>query len=267
MERKDDRNTPRRQHRIDQILDVVANRKPDLLVCAGDFLKNKSDLQVIANYQTILSGKTKIVTDYDVRKGKKKNNGGIPSPLYLIEPSGKVTQIARQCASRSREFSTKHGPKTRKIVKCFKTNEATRVFKVKNITCSCLVCGEINFFAYKINSSRVHPRDKVFGNHYDAVRLIVNPTHDRMGDSWGALTAKRKYLSRPLSYHKRCYVSTSNWEIRKPTKTNSITGVTHKQTPHATNLHTVYVDGNQKNLARIHNSTRMMEYRKVNVRL
>ena len=274
IRREAGRNPSNRPCPIKEILYVVTQHKPDLLLCAGDFLKENTDLNTLAGNKAISCANTVIVVDYDIGKGKSKTKGS-GNPLFLIEPGGKVSKLATQCVACANDFSALENPsvpRNANVLTCFNNQLSNRIFTVNNIKCSCLLCGEINFFAYsKKNNPCVQSRFGTFSKHYDAVQLIVNPTHDRMGDHGGLLTAKRKYLSRPLNGRKRCYVSASNWDAKKL----SAQGHRYSQRPDANNLHTVYVADNAKHGGRKDRkktlcttcTTKMVEYREVEITL
>ncbi|QKR99661.1 hypothetical protein F9288_08400 [Sphingomonas sp. CL5.1] len=92
--------------------------------------------------------------------------------------------------------------------------------------------GEIHRFGRQSFATMDEARDPECEAAITAADIIVNPSHDRMGNA-GMLHAKRCLLSAPAGRkHPRIYVSCSNWN------TDTANGA---QSPSPT-LHTVYVD-------------------------
>lgn len=86
-----------------------------------------------------------------------------------------------------------------------------------------------------------------------AADVVINPTHDRMGNA-GKLGAKRRLLSRALEYRNRVYVSCSNWEVCGDSKRGGIQNVTDT-------LHTIYTSGTPVSGAQIADGSFGFAYR------
>lgn len=243
MERKGGLNQPIGDARMKAIMNVVSQHKPDLLVCAGDYFQNEQEIKQFLHEEIFKECRTMVVADYK------------HGPLYLFDHGKCLRVLATQVIGTAKEARDQSN------IESFITQLSNRTFSVGGVTCSCLCCGEINFFQGRKTVQPVGG-DESIRKHFNSVQLIVNPTHDRMGNC-GTLNAKRAYLSQKSNGRKRCYVSASNWDIQKKT----VKGRYIKQTKNSNTLHTVYVSGEKTSMERVKLDCPFIEYREVMVNL
>ncbi|MEM6474596.1 MAG: hypothetical protein AAF687_00365 [Pseudomonadota bacterium] len=93
-----------------------------------------------------------------------------------------------------------------------------------------LICGELNIVQGRHHPKHICPDVRAAMMQAD---IIVNPTHDRMGNG-GTLRAKRAMLSKRYRDRDRLYVSCSNWDI---------SGIDRDRQQPSPTLHTVYRSG------------------------
>src|SRR6185312_3274031 len=138
-----------------------------------------------------------------------------------------------------------------------------KTFRAGNLVISCLCCGEINAIRGRKEPDFVS-RD--VGAWLKKADIILNPTHDRMGNH-GTLAAKRKGLSKPgLGGRPRAYISVSNWNSEPVSKLPD-RRPKPRQNPAQPYLHTVYLNGHRREdlKSRTTDPGRRYEYREINL--
>jgi hypothetical protein len=164
--------------------------------------------------------------------------------MYFIDAEGRATRLGAQVFARSEQASPEIAQQLYQIL-------PDRSFEVGGKKCFALCCGEINLLA---------GRDDVqfrFGEAAPAIAaadIVLNPTHDRMGNA-GTVLAKREFLS-SLGNRSRAYVSASNWNL----KTRS-----GAQRQDSRTLHSVFVNGNELEMSRVAHSADRYEYREAQI--
>lgn len=246
MERRTHINQPPFKIRRDKILQAAQEHDLDLLVCSGDFL-DKKHLSTLPNALASIGSSVKVVVDTDGQtkkiKSTKKNTAPISygQDLFLVEAGQMPQKLAKQVLVLSNQLRPPQSLKAQQIANSLFTQLGHRSFIVKGKEVSTMICGEINFYTRTRATGRVALFDRNWvsiSQHFDAADIIVNPTHDRMASNRGALESRRSYLSRTLKGRKRCYISSSNWDIRKA-KQNS--NGHFKQTHKARGNQTIYI--------------------------
>lgn len=237
LERYNYRSTPCPKDRLATIVAEVRQAKPDLLICAMDFLGSQADVLTLAAQLATFPHCTTVVVDAvpphpQPKIGKKKAGMKKQSPLMVIEPHQSPRILARQVIAEASE-------------KCAVTYAALlqqldiRKVKVKGRLVSCLCCGEINF----LTQSRAGGQPffdtclPQVARHFADTDIIVNPTHDLMLARPHITQAKRRYLSRRIKGRSRCYISVSNWDTTRRGQKKTVQ-----------DLHTVYVNRQQQRL-------------------
>jgi hypothetical protein len=201
------------KNRAQILAKVIREHEPDLLVCSGFTIGTSEEMTVIKEATKVT--KSVVVIEYD-----KGSNNRKP----FVVSGGTSRKLGEQIIGESGEFEDKQD--AAENIAELKKQFLNREFFVGGLKCFVLHCGEINFLEGR---NDVKYRDKEIGTRIDQVDIVINPTHDRMGNA-GTLIAKRKFLSRPVDGKSRCYVSASNWNTSRGQK------------PSPT-LHTVYVNG------------------------
>ena len=99
-----------------------------------------------------------------------------------------------------------------------------------------------------------HFVDERIGAWLDHADIVVNPTHDRMGNG-GTLKAKRKFLSsRGAGGRSRLYISVSNWNGEPLGKKGK--RAKPRQSPNARTLHTAVSEWSKANSQDAHYRSR-----------
>lgn len=237
------------------ILQMSSTRHLDLLVCAGWSVENHSDVVAIAEAISHLNSSTHIIveTQYDRLprdEGKQTYHVG-----NLILPSGDILRLGKQIFTQARDL---RGPAGQSVLQEFDISLDRRRGCVGNKGLMFLCCGELNVLQGR---NVVRCMSKSAAEQLDAADIIVNPTHDLMGNH-GTVIAKRKFLSRSISGRDRIYVSASNWDhagYSIDVQGNKIPR--RKQRPGSNMLHTVFFNGRQQEMDRICDGSQGIVYR------
>jgi hypothetical protein len=240
------------KERLDCIVHVVSKFKPHLLVCAGDALASKADLNKLSHNEQITRSRTTIVIE-------------VEGSIYILRRGTKTSKGKEQVFAVSSEVrgEGEDATSTRKI---FERELANRVFKVKNKSVLVLNCGEINILS---GFKQVRCESRECEEAISRADIIVNPTHDLMGNG-GILSAKRKYLSRRVDARNRLYVSSSNWNTRKKRKRKNKEIYYICQKRDAPTLHDYFLSGKQlkiKDHIERHSEDPRFEYRQAEIDL
>ncbi|PCH75206.1 MAG: hypothetical protein COC12_01640 [Rhodobacteraceae bacterium] len=242
--------------RIAIIETAARDSSPDILLAAGYSLQTADDMEPLAERLSALNWDGLLVAEV------MDYQGDLPR---LVEIGGTRCDLSGHCVvvwSRAngwhvlgRQFFTqsaqvKAGKKT--IVKLFEETLKDRVVEFRGHKIGVLICGELNAVQGRDNVTALTPE---IGNWLDGLDIILNPTHDRMGNG-GTLNAKRKWLSSPQNDHPRIYVSSSNWNTHKPWK-NAKGFITQSRSTDT--LHTVFCGG--ENVAQKNHPYENFEYR------
>ena len=231
LERYNYRDVPRPKDRLAAIIAEVRKAKPDLLVCAMDFLGSQADVTVLATQLAKFPHRTTVVVDAvpphrQLKTGRKKGSLKKRSPLMVIEPHQSPRELARQLIAEASEKSvaTYTGLVQQLDI---------RNVQVNGKVVSCLCCGEINFLTLSRAGGQpfFDSRFPVVTQHYDRADIILNPTHDLMMARPWITEAKRRFLSRQIKGRSRCYLSVSNWDTKRRGQKRTVP-----------ELHTVYVN-------------------------
>jgi hypothetical protein len=129
---------------------------------------------------------------------------------------------------------------------------SNRSFSVDGKQCFALCCGELNCLAGR---DKVEFRFSETAPHLTKADIILNPTHDRMGNA-GTVLAKRRFLSSPEGNRSRAYVSSSNWNLS--TRAGA-------QRQDSRTWHSAFVNGAELKMNRIASSSNEYEYREVTI--
>jgi hypothetical protein len=218
-----DRQTLNGSARRKCIADAAHRFSPDLLVCAGDSLISYGDVVALSRDDQLRNLRTIILVEVSneskggksiEKKGRKvpRKTGGFRSRIFILR-RGKIKPLGGQMFGESSEVMGA-GPAALDLRKRFENELTNRLFKVKGKSAVVLCCGEINILRGR---NTVRCESETCEHILDAADIVLNPTHDRMGNA-GTLRAKRKFLSRKIGGRKRLYVSSSNWNTAKRQK-------------------------------------------------
>ncbi len=213
------------KERVRLIATAVEAYQPDLLVTAGYAVHTRHHLDQVVALLANSINRTTVITEvhYD---GKRRRSLGRQHAMWAIFPDGELHRFGRQSFATMDEA---RDPDHKGLGR-FRRNLERRTVQLDDRTVFALCCGELNIVGGRNKPAFIDPECEAA---ITAADIIVNPTHDRMGNA-GTLHAKRSLLSAPLGRkHPRIYVSCSNWN------TDTANGA---QAPSPT-LHTVYVDG------------------------
>jgi hypothetical protein len=215
----------RPEERVRLIRAAVRRYGPTLLLTAGHALERRCHLKQLAAALAEDRFGTTVVTEvhHDGNRPAKRLSG---HALYAVFQDGSWTRLGRQVFAKRQETVGSQGWR----VPLFVDRLERRIITVSGWRVLALGCGEINAVQGRANARFIHPR---IGETFDAVDVILNLTHDRMGRA-GLLDAKRRFLSKAREGELHAYVSCSNW--------NLCTDSGIPQYPSAT-IHTCYING------------------------
>ena len=211
--------------RVRLILAAASSYQPDLLVTAGHAVHSLHQLDRLATLHREEKTSTTIVTEVLNDRGHPALE---PHAMWAVAADGTKHRFGQQRFARRSEVNDLDGAR----VINFEHDIRSRSLALEDWNVFALICGEIN-----IVEGRTSPRyvSSVAEAAIMAADVVINPTHDRMGNA-GTLDAKRRLLSRTSDDDRnRVYVSCSNWEICGDSKgrTQNVTDT----------LHTVYAAG------------------------
>lgn len=212
--------------RVRLILAAVEAYEPDLLVTAGYAVHSRKQLPRLAEALREDEPDTLVVTEVH-HDGRPQRSPGQSHAMWAVYGDGDLHRFGRQAFARSREVKADDERRLTKL----RGKLAHRSIPLGDLSVFGLCCGELN-----IVQGRTTPRfvDPEVGAAILAADIVINPTHDRMGNA-GMLAAKRRFLSQPgPDGRARAYVSCSNWEAC------GLNGRVQRPSP---TLHTVYVAG------------------------
>lgn len=223
------------------IIDALSVHQPDVLLTAGHSLHDDDDRQELATGLQDLGWSGLLFVEV-------KNHGGSPAfltgasdnglsqhCLFAWTKEGGWLRLGRQYFTTSQQARDES-----ERVGAFVQNLHHREVEFAGRRFGALICGEINAL---VGRNKVQALDPRIEQWIHGLNVIVNPTHDLMGNG-GTLLAKRTWLSAK----ERIYISASNWNSAKERRTK--TGQrTIKQKREARTLHTLFVNGEVSPLA------------------
>ncbi len=216
----------RPSERVRLILAAAEAYDPDLLVTAGHAIYSMKQLERLAREYRNLGGTGAIVTE--VLDDGDEAVEGRTHAMYAVTCDGGIRRFGRQLFARSSELAD---PAAGRLA-AFVEQLPQRTIALGEWNVFALVCGELNIIQGRETPAyrSVNAEEAII-----AADVVINPTHDRMGNA-GTLDAKRRLLSRASDDGRnRIYVSVSNWEACGNDKGRI-------QYPSPT-LHTVYASG------------------------
>jgi hypothetical protein len=223
-----------------RIRDIGIHYKPDLLVCAGHSLIENEELTHVEEI-SVKVPETSVLVEVQNDQAAASEKSAHPNrslhAMYAITSAG-TRRLGSQVFVNSAEVQGKSEFREAELREQFNEALPNRKFAVGNHSCMAICCGEINLLQGR-NDVTVRWPEVI--ESLKSVEIIVNPTHDRMGNA-GTLIAKRQFVSGSLDQQSRCYVSVSNWNLITRSgaqKSNSPT------------LHTVFVGGKSVRMERI----------------
>jgi hypothetical protein len=172
------------------IVEIIKNRRPSLLLCAGWTVPTNLNLNDIIT----VTRQVKTVVVLETTS---------PTPVYF--------RIAGGCAIRMGEqfFSTREDTEDESLPRRLANAVLERSFAFGQRDALLLNCGEVMVVRGRNHVEFHGSMPQILR---DAVRapavMILNPTHTRMGNC-GTVKAWREYLSSGG----RVYVSASNWDV------------------------------------------------------
>jgi len=213
--------------RVNYIVSLAEDNKPDLLACAGWSLDSLEDLDALIEKSKNIKQTTFLVEVHH------DSDGHVDGHVMYAVNGGQSSRLGLQFFATSGELNYSQGNER---LGALEKSVESRAFKIGNKTAFALCCGELNVLRGRDN---VICRSSIINSSLCSVDIIVNPSHDRMGNG-GTLKAKRKYLSCLGERNPKISVSISNWNVCKP---YGLKGKTMKQTQDSDTLHTVYQNG------------------------
>jgi len=247
------------EERLECIVEAIEKFKPNLLVCAGWSLETDENLGELR-----INPRVKQWKGYAVIEVQKPSanclDPALPHRMFVLNPEGNVQSLGPQIFSRSSEMNGALGECRNKLLL---DHKGEKTFHAGSLTVSCLCCGELNAIRGREEPKYVC-RD--VGEWLDKADIILNPTHDRMGNP-GTLDEKRKFLSQQgLGGRPRAYISVSNWNSR-PVRKSPDRRPKPRQNPDQPYLHTVYLNGYLREdlKSRTTDASRRYEYREINL--
>lgn len=212
--------------RVKHIVSLAKMNLPDLLACAGWSIDSLNDMKKIENESKSLKTTFLVEVQHDL-----DHLHNTPSHVMYAITGGTSKRLGPQFFATSGELSSACGDE---LLSAFEKNAEDRMFIVKNKLAFALCCGELNVLKGR---NSVSCRSKIIESKLNSADIVINPTHDRMGNG-GTLKAKRKYLSNSKEKESKTSISISNWNISKPVKNKIM-----KQSQTSPTLHTVYHNG------------------------
>ena len=227
--------------RADIIFDSLKAHKPDFMSTAGHSLDTKKDLESLAKRigkDIDIKSVTLVEVQHDTKP--KKHDVILEHVMYVIYPDGNIDDLGPQYFSLSDHMDGDDGPMLRDE---FEKNINNRMFSVGGKKFIALCCGELNILKGK--KGTVSCRSTIVEKALAESDIIVNPTHDLMGNS-GIIDAKRKFLSKKPN---QVAISISNWNTKSEQNCkNSPTGKQIKKfKSNIDTLHTLYIGGSKQN--------------------
>jgi hypothetical protein len=213
------------RERVRLIIAAAESYGPDLLVTAGHAIDTIEDLLDLAEQHRELEGSTAIITEV---LNDPVDPTLEPHSMWVVTVEGGIHRFGQQIFGRRQDVDDLD----KGSIARFERALADRAFALPDWNIFALICGEIN-----IIEGRNEPRfvSKAAKATIMAADVVINPTHDRMGNA-GTLDAKRRLLSIPSEDERnRVYISCSNWEICG-NDSGRVQNVTET-------LHTVYAAG------------------------
>lgn len=235
------------------IIDRATTRQLDLLVCAGWSAETRGDVKSIAGEIQSRGSSSYIIVEsqFDRLPG---DNGEEYHIVYMIDPKGDITTLGRQIFVSAKQIQGKEG---QDVLEDFDATLPKRQASVQGRRLISLCCGEINIMQGRKNP---HYMSSSSERAIDSADIIINPTHDRMGNH-GTLIAKRERFSKPFGDGNRIYVSASNWDHAGYAIAGNTKRKRHKQRPEAPTLHTIFFNGKSQDMDRTHREEGRFEYR------
>lgn len=223
--------------RKSKMIELAKEFQPMFIACAGWSLENFSDLQDLANdsvgvpetqfFVEVENDPQIIKNGHPLLEQISNYSDDVKHAMFVVK-NGEIKRLGTQYFAQSGQLNAKDGNKR---IAAFEKNLASRCFEIGDKPAFGLCCGELNILWGRDN---VVSRSKIFSDIIENIDILINPTHDRMGNA-GTLKAKRKLLSTPTSGRDKLYVSISNWAVPEKGPRQ------HQDTP---TLHTVYFNGN-----------------------
>ena len=233
------------ERRVDVIVSALRDHQPDVLLTAGHSLENGDDLTELGKILGESDWGGLLFVEVKRYDGGLKEVQAIRSSsshclfAWTKEAKGGSWQcMGRQYFATSQQVKNEAQKGSDGLVDQFFANLPNRLVEFRGKKFGGLICGEINALQGRDNVLAISSK---IGDWFRSLDVIVNPTHDRMGN-YGTVKAKRIWLSE-LG---RAYISSSNWNTEKG----------QNRTP---TLHSVFVDGEQ--IAQVPFSNKTYEYR------
>lgn len=202
----------------------------ELLVCAGHAVESRKDVDWLADRVKRANIRMNILTETQFDRLDHDQSGASYHIMYWLDSSGNVSILGKQHFARSSELNGDDGIE---MLGNFERVIDSRIVDfAENYKIFTLCCGELNIL---LGRNGVTCRSEAARKKIESATIILNPTHDRMGNG-GTLNAKRGWLSG----NGRVAVSVSNWDHSE--------GQPRGQQGPSETLHTVYQDGQRLKL-------------------
>jgi len=193
---------------------------PDVLLTAGYSLQDGGDLQDLGRKLEDMAWPGLVFVEVMDWCG---------DPARSAEIDGQYFDLSAHCLfawlpsegwrNLGRQFFTdgKQANREPTRIRAFEAGMKGRTIEFQGKKIGALICGEINALRGR---TTVSARTAAIDTWISDLDIIVNPTHDRMGNH-GTLRKKREFLSRRGDGRQRIYVHASNWNSHKEQKLHS----------------------------------------------
>lgn len=227
---------------IEAIMDALERHQPDVLLTAGHSLESDVDLDKLdsrlraARWDGLLFAEVK---NYQAEVETKDHPDlDLSAHCMLAWTHDAGWHVLGRQFFATADMARK-GTKT--WLPIFQESLEQRSVEFKGRQFGALICGEINALQGRSDVKALSPNVRDWLRSLD---VIVNPTHDLMGNA-GTLIAKRRWASR----NGRVYLSASNWNTAKG------------QTRTSRTLHTAFINGREVAQSLVEPRHKNYEYR------
>lgn len=225
---------------VDAIMDALHAHQPDVLLVAGYSLDDDAAHDALnarlerCGWDGLLFVEVRRHAEDLPGRALPRRIDDAPEPLSPHCLFAWTRDSGWKCMGRQYFVSSAQARKNAgNRVRSFVENLPNRIIEFKGRRFGALICGEVNAL---VGRKHVAPLNEAIGNWLRGLDVIVNATHDLMGNQ-GTLNAKRGFFSQGG----RAYLSASNWN----TQSILSNGKTRVQRRDSRTLHTFYLDGNE----------------------
>jgi|GEM_PF-6160309 len=227
------------------IRQCIEDHRPDFFACAGWSLESVSQVKELTKASKGFPGTTLLVeVQHDeilaqrghALAGSTQNYKTLPGHAMYIICNGNSRCLGEQFFATSSELKGKGGDER---LLALENDIDKRTFNIGDIQVVALCCGELNVLRGR---DRVECRSEKVGKVLTMADIVVNPTHDRMGN-YGTVKKKREHLSSQRLDGWKVSISISNWNVAKQRQV---------QKQNTDTLHSLFLNGEAQEWGRHH---------------